>query len=365
MGGKSLGRKITPRRIRLEAATVCQLKCPVCSTTTGKIKNNIGAGFLRFEDFKELVDENPWVCDVELSNWGEIFLNPDLLNIIEYAYGKHVSLRADNGVNFNTASDELLEALVKYRFRSMTCSIDGASQETYAIYRRRGNFENVIEHIKRINDYKTQYRSEFPLLQWQFVAFGHNEHEIRTARQMAKNLKMSFYVKLSYSDTFSPVKDKEVVRRESGLGVASEEEFRAKYGGKYLTKSICAQLWKRPQINWDGRVLGCCVNYWGDFGDAFKDGLVNSLNNEKINYARQMLLGKKPERDAIPCTTCSYYKRRKEDHAWLRPSDVRDVWRPSRFQNMLANTFIGPTCMRMLVTLRNWAVHSLGAKRYL
>lgn len=341
-----------PRRIRLEAATVCQLRCPVCPTTTGSIGKNLGSGFLRFEAFKKLVDDNPRVCDIELSNWGEIFLNPDLMKIITYADEQNVILRANNGVNLNTVNEELLEGLVKYRFHSMTCSIDGASQETYALYRKQGNFEKVIEHIKRINEYKAQYQSEFPLLCWQFIAFGHNEHEIQTARHMAKDLQMRFYVKLAFPDTFSPVKDKEFIRRETGLGVASREEFRATHGGEYLMKSICAQLWKQPQINWDGRVLGCCVNHWGDFGNAFKEGLVESVNNEKINYARQMLLGKTASRADIPCATCHYYQNMAEDRAWLQTSDVQDVCRQSRFKNMIVKKF-RPTWMSVLKKLRN------------
>ena len=133
-------RKIKPELIRLDAVTACQLRCPVCPTALGKIANTIGTGFLRFGDFKKLVDDNPWVRDIDLSNWGELFLNSDLLSIIRYAYEKHVTLRADNGVNLNTVSDELLEALVRYRFHSLSCSIDGASQDTYAVYRRGGEF---------------------------------------------------------------------------------------------------------------------------------------------------------------------------------------------------------------------------------
>ena len=324
---------ITPARIRLEATTVCQLKCPSCPTAAGEIAHQIGAGFLRYRDFQRLIDRYPWIYDIELSNWGELFLNPDLLSIIKYAYQRDVILRADNGVNMNTASQEQLEALVKYHFRSLTCSIDGASQATYQIYRRGGNFDRVIAHIKQMNSYKAKYRSRFPVLKWQFVPFGHNEHEIPTARQLARELKMDFAVKLSWSTTVSPVKNLPLVRKESGLGVATREEYRTKYGTSYR-RPICTQLWSQPQLNWDGTVLGCCVNRWGDFGNAFTEGLVESLNGEKINYARQMLLGKKEGRADIPCTTCEFYQQMKSNGTWLQDDEVSRTSRLSRFRRI-------------------------------
>jgi hypothetical protein len=53
-----------------------------------------------------------------------------------YAWKRSVNLRAENGVDLNTAPDGVLEGPVRYRFHSMKCSVDGASVETYAIYRR-------------------------------------------------------------------------------------------------------------------------------------------------------------------------------------------------------------------------------------
>lgn len=126
-----MSRFLRPRSIRLEAATVCQLKCPSCPTASGEIGRTLRSGFLKFENFKKIVDENPWVAEIELSNWGEILLNPDLVKIMAYAWKRSVNLRAENGVNLNTAPDEVLEGLVRYRFHSMNCSIDGASVETY------------------------------------------------------------------------------------------------------------------------------------------------------------------------------------------------------------------------------------------
>jgi MoaA/NifB/PqqE/SkfB family radical SAM enzyme len=221
------------------------------------------------KEFQKLVDENPWIAHIELSNWGEIFLNPEIYDIMECAYRKSVALTASNGANLNTVKEKVLEGLVKFKLRHITCSIDGASQETYSIYRVGGNFERVIENIKIINHYKEKYQSLFPLLRWQFVAFGHNDHEIETARKLAESLNMKFWLKLNVYEEFSPVKNEELVRKESGLGVASRSEYYEKYGSGYLQDIICRQLWLKPQINWDGRILGCCYNYWGDFGNAF------------------------------------------------------------------------------------------------
>jgi len=333
-----MSKEIKPIHIRVDASTACQLNCPACPRAAPESK--IEPGFLKFLDFKELVDKNPWIHDIELSNWGEIFLNPDLLKIIKYAYKKNIVLTADNGVNLNTVTDEILEALVKYKFANIRCSIDGASQETYSIYRKNGNFWKVIKNIKRLNYYKNKYKSELPVLTWQFIIFGHNTHEIGPARQMAKDLNMLFFLKLSYddlyTDLFSPVKDadRDLIRRETGLGVSDRKEYLEKTGKEYMER-MCAQLWLRPQINFDGKVFGCCVNYWGDFGNAFQEGLSKCLNNEKMNYARQMLLGLKESREDIPCTICKFYKSRKKRADWIKPDDIKEPAKKARLSIMV------------------------------
>lgn len=139
---------IFPTTVRLEASTVCQLKCPACDTGSGEVQNELGAGFLKFNDFKPFIDRYPQIEIIELSNWGEVFLNKDLLKILEYAKQQEVALCANTGVNLNNVSAEVLKGLVRHRFRSMSCSIDGASQETYTVYRIGGNFDQVIDNIR-------------------------------------------------------------------------------------------------------------------------------------------------------------------------------------------------------------------------
>lgn len=308
---------IRPRAIRLEASSFCQLRCPSCPTTTGAIHPAVGSGFLEAADFRRLLDRNPWVRQIELSNFGEIFLNPELLDIIREAWSRQVTLTAVNGVNLNNVREEVLEGLVRYRFFRMVCSIDGASNETYQRYRVRGNFDSVIRNIERINAYKAQFDSPHPILRWQFIAFGHNEHEIPAARRMAEKLGMEFYVKLSWDESFSPVVDADLVRSATKERVASRTEFARKHRRHYR-QFICNQLWDRPQVNWDGKLLGCCHNHWGDFGgNVFADGLIETVNGEKMVYARGMVTGRKPPRDDIPCTTCDIYRQMRRSAHWV------------------------------------------------
>lgn len=299
--------KIEPRQIRVEASSFCQLRCPSCPTTSGHIHPAIGNGFLKFEDFRKLLESNPALELVEISNYGEVFLNPQLPRILEYAHQKGIAISIGNGANLNHVKDEVLESLVKFRVRFMTCSIDGATPESYRKYRVRGNFDQVIRNIETINSYKDRYQSVLPTLAWQFVVFGHNEHEIPIAREMAAKLGMEFRTKLTWDTKFSPIRNGDFVRAQTGWQSITREEYEQEHGEKFGSV-ICHQLWDAPQINWDGKVLGCCRNFWGGFGgNAFTEGLLNSINNEKMNYAREMLSGRKPTRDDIPCSTCEIY----------------------------------------------------------
>ena len=165
--------KIFPNAIHLDACSICQLECPLCVTTEGV--SVIGRGSLALEDFKRLIDRNPCIRAVDFANKGEMFLNKELVQILQYAHEKNISMDMDHGVNLNHASEDALEALVRYQIARLRVSIDGITQETYQIYRVGGNLKRVIENIRRINHYKAKYQSSKPALVFQFIPFGHNE----------------------------------------------------------------------------------------------------------------------------------------------------------------------------------------------
>lgn len=284
--------------------------------TSGVARPVVGKGFLKIANFCKIIDANSQIKHIELSNYGEVFLNPELLAFLRYAHENSVLLNIVNGANLNTVSDKVLEGVVRYKLRTLCCSIDGATNASYTRYRVGGNLDAVIDNIEKINHFKKQYRSEYPRLKWQFIVFGHNQHEISTAHDLAQLLGMEFVLKLSWDDHYSPVTNKVLLRQM--VGAATRDEHLLNNGTNYM-RAICHQLWDWPQINWDGKLLGCSRNFWGDFGgNAFRDGLVKSLNNEKIMYAREMLQGRQPTRRDIPCSTCELYQNRRESGKWLK-----------------------------------------------
>jgi MoaA/NifB/PqqE/SkfB family radical SAM enzyme len=309
---------VNPTAIHLDICSICQLDCPLCITKEGR--SVIGSGSLKSEDFKRLVDQNPWIGKIEFANKGEIFLNKDLVQILRYAHERNVSTDMGHGVNLNHASEDMLEALVKYQVARLRVSIDGITQETYQTYRVGGNLARVIENIKKINDYKEKYQSSKPHLIFQFIVFGHNEHEIARVGLLARLLKMEMCFFLNRVPDELSVRDRTRVRQF--VGYADRGESLLKEGKNYM-RHKCYQMWIKPHINWDGKLLGCSSNVWGSYaGRVFDSDLGEQFNNEKMQYCRDMLMGKKPPREDIPCTKCVNYRDLLETGNWLTESEV-------------------------------------------
>ena len=87
----------------------------------------LGRGFLDPADLGRLLDANPQIRRVELSNYGEMFLNPALAGLLGVCHERRVAATGHNGANLNNARPEMLEAAVRYGMRVLTVSIDGAS----------------------------------------------------------------------------------------------------------------------------------------------------------------------------------------------------------------------------------------------
>jgi len=282
-----------------------------------------GKGYLKIKDFKGFVDAHDYIKEIELSNDGEIFLNPELIEIIKYAYERDVILTANTGVNFNTVSDEIMEGMVKYGFRSLSVAADGVRQEIYSFYRRGGNINAVFSNIKRLVEYKKKHNSQYPRIRWQFVLMNHNQNDVQKAKEVAQELNIQLSFKLGWDDDFE-AKDPILVKELTGLEYLSRRDYERGTGHKYLSE-MCNTIWTKPTINFDGTLVGCECEPKKDYKvNVFEIGLEEAMNCKEYVYSQKMLLGEEPVDYDNPCAACpqGHYKWRAEHGDFVKIEEL-------------------------------------------
>lgn len=129
---------------------------------------------MSFEMFKKIVDEIAEYCvRLNITNYGEPLLNKDKYEMIYYA--KQKRLRLITGTNAHYMDDDRdLRCLIMSGPDEMYVSLDGANQETYEIYRRKGDFARVVRNMRRLNEMKRNMQVLHPLVDLQFLVRKQN-----------------------------------------------------------------------------------------------------------------------------------------------------------------------------------------------
>ena len=307
--------QLSPDNARLDICTRCQLNCKSCYMRVDKSETT-GIGHVTPSQFEAFLDRNPNVRRIEISNSGEPFLHPQIHEILELAHQHGVSLKCTYGANFNHVTDQALEDLVNYNFEAIYIALDGARQETYSIYRRNGNFDRVIANIRKLNEIKKRKNSDLPKLTWQFVVMSHNYDDVPRAKEMAKELGMS----ISFRETWDPEERSKLEKALSERKIErckndESENAQIVVNNKNTFNFWCRDLLLYPQINWDGRLLGCCQTYRSDWGmNVFDMGLTEALNSDVYRGTLLALLKASPvPYRQTPCYACEHRPKTVEE----------------------------------------------------
>jgi hypothetical protein len=181
-----------PSRLYIECTAACNISCAqaCCAPETG-ITRTRQAGMLDFELFTRVVDEaGPSLGRIDFFNYGEAFLHKRAVEMCEYIKARfpHVYLYSStNGLAF---SEEQVRRLVRSGIDELTFSIDGATPESYARYRRRGDFDKAIRNLRYAADEKRSLGRDVPFINWRYILFTHNDSdgEMQRARSLAADI---------------------------------------------------------------------------------------------------------------------------------------------------------------------------------
>jgi MoaA/NifB/PqqE/SkfB family radical SAM enzyme len=181
--------------VHLELSSNCQASCPMCARNHHGGQDN---PLLKIQDidltlFMHIMPpafirqlHTITLC----GNFGDPLLNKDLLSITAYIRDMNPDIRLDIHTNGSLRSKawwkQLAEIVPKNHL--VQFGIDGL-EDTHALYRIGTDFNKIIENARTFID-------AGGLARWNFITFRHNEHQLETARQMAKDLGFdSFYEK--------------------------------------------------------------------------------------------------------------------------------------------------------------------------
>jgi hypothetical protein len=181
-----------PSRLYIECTAACNISCAqaCCAPETG-ITRTRQAGMLDFDLFRRVVDEaGPSLGRIDFFNYGETFLHKRAIEMCEYikSHFPHVYLyTSTNGLAF---TEEQARRLVRSGIDEVTFSIDGATPESYARYRQRGDFEKAIRNLRAAVDEKHAGARDVPFINWRYILFTHNDsdEEMGLARRMAADI---------------------------------------------------------------------------------------------------------------------------------------------------------------------------------
>jgi MoaA/NifB/PqqE/SkfB family radical SAM enzyme len=277
-----------PGIINIEpVSNLCQLKCPLCPTGINLL--DYPPKVMPIDTFKAILDKVPFIGVLELYRSGEPFLNPDLFAMIRYARDRNIKVVISSHFSFSKP-DDFFENIVTSGLEKLYISLDGASQETYSNYRVGGDYDLVMANITALIEAKKRLRRGKPEIIWQFLVNKFNEHEIETARKIAKDLNIEIdFRPLDLDDELPDVTLAETIEERMTNWLPRNEKLIAE---RYLRErrnplfpGVCKDLFTRMIVTVDGKVMPCCM-VW-DHNNAFGDLLTDSF--DEIWYSRKYL----------------------------------------------------------------------------
>lgn len=288
-----------PIAISIEPTTSCNLRCPECPSGLRSFSRPIG--MLAPELNKSIIDQlGKELTYITYYFQGEPYLNKDFLSMVDYASKQNIYTATSS--NGHYLDDDNCKETIESGLKRLIISVDGSSQSSYEKYRIGGNFNKVIEGTKNIVHWKKKLKSKTPFIIWQFIVFGHNEHEVDDIQKLAKEIGV---------DHLS-IKTAQIYNFESGSNLLPKNPKYSRYIKKGLSYKIkngllshCWRMWHACVITWDGKIVPCCFDKDGTYQLG---GLNNHLFKsiwKGVEYSRFRRLILKSRRNIDICQNCS------------------------------------------------------------
>jgi radical SAM protein with 4Fe4S-binding SPASM domain len=271
-----------PVSVSMELTNVCNLRCPECSSGSGKMDRE--RGYMDIDLFKKVIKElSPYLYNTNMYFQGEPMLHPLFFSFLANTVNTNTTV----STNGHFLSEENSEKIVRSGLNKLIISLDGIDQGTYSAYRINGNVSTVIDGIKNVTGARKRFNSSIKI-EIQCLVNKVNEAQIPQIRELAHMVKTKLSLKsMQINDN-----------KDIGSWLPFNGKFR-RYkikNGEYVIKSSlpdrCPRLWFNPVITWDGKVIPCCFDKNAEYimGDLKLDSFRDIWDGPKYMIFRKSIL---------------------------------------------------------------------------
>jgi radical SAM protein with 4Fe4S-binding SPASM domain len=279
----------TPLVVYIEPSGYCNLKCKFCPH--GVDGSVFKRDLMSLPLFKKLIDGLAAFPDkvklLRVCGNGDSLMNRDLVEMLQYAREKNHADRIELVTNGTLLNDRFISELPKYLDR-IICSVEGLDAEDYLrISGVKVDFQRFVDNIRKLYANRGSCKIHLKM---------HNE------AVGDEGLKAKFF------EMFGSICDEIFIENLVHLWPQYDTAFstgKFRWGKDFVRHKVCAQIFKGVQVQADGEVVPCCVD-WN------RANVVGNLNTEEIrdiwrgDKLRKLqiahLKGEKPSLE--PCKNC-------------------------------------------------------------
>jgi radical SAM protein with 4Fe4S-binding SPASM domain len=268
-----------PLFLHLDMNQECNYKCPHCIIgTPSEVKDHYEGDYLKFDDFKNIIDQGAEHNCPSLSPQGnnEPFLIKNLHKYIEYAHKKgfiDIMLNNNGSALTKKRAQQILDSgLTRLRF-----SLDAIEDETYSKVRVGSiSLDKVKRNIQTFLDLKEKGGYKLPIVGVSFCVLKQNEKEVDRFTNYWRNKVDIISIQKFVPPTLNKEKYKEYYSSDQ-------------YHEKVLDKFNCVQPFQRLVIK-NQNIYPCCVSFNKDLvlGSIKNTKIYDAWHSKKMNEIREI-----------------------------------------------------------------------------
>lgn len=187
-----------PVMIEIEPTTYCNLKCNMCENTYWNIpKRNMS-----FADFKTILDQFPWLCEIGFTGIGESLMNPDYLEMCRYIKQRKAYLEIFD--NMTMMYPVTFSKLYEMGLDRLSPSIDGATKETYEAIRKGAEWDTVTRNLQHVFNTKQIAGTWLPEVTPHYIVQKSNLDEMPAFIRFMRRMAYDQPIWIQFTEMFAP-----------------------------------------------------------------------------------------------------------------------------------------------------------------